>query len=469
MKKSTITVIAAVAGCVLIVGGLILSMTLKKDTGTGSLKIFDFSNPVSVNNAAGAPYDVIPNMTLSAGYTIDTGAGGYARFSVDDGKHMRLGENSSVQLVNIGERTRVKLLSGVLDTEAAIPEDTEGICESVTPNAVISATNALFSAVAERDEGMPCTDVYVYSGSVLVHRIFPDGTEVEESIAVDSGSHIRIETDDTWTVYDTDDSNEAIHPIETEDIPDCALIDMFFAAKRGNSVFLTENTIARELVDRGIDISGQCDFDGSRYSLSAYTTAETTTTSVTTAKTTVTTTETTEETTEETSEETTTTTAAPVTWAPAPVVTTVPATVYTQAPATVTVPTVITTVPATAETTAAEPTETTATKKTRTQTTTEETEEEITEVTTEETTETATETTAPPTETTTKASTRATIRSRVTENTSATGYTGSIPTFTAPTSGGTPEEPEPSGGDSSSQGGGDPSSGGDQGSGEGNG
>ena len=220
MKKSTIAVIVAVAACVLIVGGLSLSMILKKDTGTGSLKIFDFSNPVSVNNAAGAPYDVIPNMTLSAGYTIDTGAGGYARFSVDDGKHMRLGENSSVQLVNIGERTRVRLLSGVLDTEAAIPEDTEGICESVTPNAVISATNALFSAVAERDEGMPCTDVYVYSGSVLVHRIFPDGTEVDENIQVNSGSHIRIETDDTWTVYDTDDSNESVHPIETEDIPD---------------------------------------------------------------------------------------------------------------------------------------------------------------------------------------------------------------------------------------------------------
>ncbi|MBQ9208058.1 MAG: FecR domain-containing protein [Oscillospiraceae bacterium] len=467
MKKSTITVIAAVAGCVLIVGGLILSMTLKKDTGTGSLKIFDFSNPVSVNNAAGAPYDVIPNMTLSAGYTIDTGAGGYARFSVDDGKHMRLGENSSLQLVNMGERTRVRLLSGVLDTEAAIPEDTEGICESVTPNAVISATNALFSAVAERDEGMPCTDVYVYSGSVLVHRIFPDGTEVEESIAVDSGCHIRIKTDDTWTVYDTDDSNESVHPIETEDIPDCALIDMFFASKRGNSVFLTEDTIARELVARGIDISGQCDFDGSRYSLSAYTTAETTTTSVTTAKTTVTTTETTEETTEE---ETTTTTTAPVTWAPTPVVTTVPATVYTQAPATVTVPTVITTVPATAETTTAAPTETTTTKKTRTQTTTEETTEETTETTTAEI---IFETTAPPTETTTKASTRATIRSRVTESTSATGYTGgytgTVPTVTVPTSGGTPEEPAPSGGDTPSQGGDDPSSGGDQGSGEGNG
>lgn len=462
MKKSTIAVIVAVAACVLIVGGLSLSMILKKDMSTGSIKIFDFSNPVSVNNAAGAPYDVIPNMTLSAGYTIDTGAGGYARFSVDDGKHMRLGENSSVQLVNIGERTRVRLLSGVLDTEAAIPEDTEGICESVTPNAVISATNALFSAVTETDDGLPCTDVYVYSGSVLVRRIFPDGTEVEESIAVDRGSHIRIETDDTWTVYDTDDSNESVHPIETEDIPDCALIDMFFAAKRGNSVFLTEDTIARELVARGIDISGQCDFDGSRYSLSAYTTAETTTTSVTTAKTTVTTTETTEETTEE---ETTTTTTAPVTWAPAPVVTTVPATVYTQAPATVTVPTVITTVPATAETTTAEPTETTATKKTRTQTTTEETTETTTA-------EIIFETTAPFTETTTKASTRATIRSRVTESTSATGYTGgytgTVPTVTVPTSGGTPEEPAPSGGDSPSQGG-DSSSGGDQGSGEGNG
>ena len=462
MKKSTIAVIVAVAACVLIVGGLSLSMILKKDVSTGSIKIFDFSNPVNVNNAAGAPYDVIPNMTLSAGYTIDTGAGGYARFSVDDGKHMRLGENSSVQLVNMGERTRVKLLSGVLDTEAAIPEDTEGICESVTPNAVISATNALFSAVAERDEGMPCTDVYVYSGSVLVRRIFPDGTEVDENIQVNSGSHIRIETDDTWTVYDTDDSNEAVHPIETEDIPDCALIDMFFAAKRGNSVFLTEDTIARELVARGIDISGQCDFDGSRYSLSAYTTAETTTTSVTTAKTTVTTTETTEETTEE---ETTTTTTAPVTWAPAPVVTTVPTTVYTQAPATVTVPTVITTVPATAETTTAEPTETTATKKTRTQTTTEETTETTTA-------EIIFETTAPFTETTTKASTRATIRSRVTESTSATGYTGgytgTVPTVTVPTSGGTPEEPAPSGGDTPSQGG-DSSSGGDQGSGEGNG
>ena len=462
MKKSTIAVIVAVAACVLIVGGLSLSMILKKDVSTGSIKIFDFSNPVSVNNAAGAPYDVIPNMTLSAGYTIDMGAGGYARFSVDDGKHMRLGENSSVQLVNMGERTRVKLLSGVLDTEAAIPEDTEGICESVTPNAVISATNALFSAVAERDEGMPCTDVYVYSGSVLVRRIFPDGTEVDENIQVNSGSHIRIETDDTWTVYDTDDSNEAVHPIETEDIPDCALIDMFFAAKRGNSVFLTEDTIARELVARGIDISGQCDFDGSRYSLSAYTTAETTTTAVTTAKTTVTTTETTEETTEE---ETTTTTTAPVTWAPAPVVTTVPTTVYTQAPATVTVPTVITTVPATAETTTAEPTETTATKKTRTQTTTEETTETTTA-------EIIFETTAPFTETTTKASTRATIRSRVTESTSATGYTGgytgTVPTVTVPTSGGTPEEPAPSGGDTPSQGG-DSSSGGDQGSGEGNG
>jgi hypothetical protein len=403
-KKGKIIIIVIVA-LVLIAAGVVTFILLSSgEKGYRTIGVQDIVGDVTVEYN-GQVYKAYPDMHLSDGFAMTTALASFSRLNLDQEKFAKLEEKSRAKFEAMGSggrSTSIVLEYGTLTNEVTRPLNPGEEYKVTTPNAVLSIKGTFFIARARQDaNGKWYTDVYTFSGTVVSHRILPDGTPINEAVPIDAGYKTTIYMDDENTIYiqDVDDNpDDNVDPIDLDEIGDDILIDVYATLLYGQKSCYTPEQIKDVLDKRGVDLSkhnsyltgeplsdvptGQTATTTSEITTPAGTTTTPEVTTVSNDDTTVppaTTTTVTTEATTTTSEATTTTTAAATTTTAA---TTAPKTTSTTSPTTT-------------------PPETT-TKKTKATTTTPET-TTATVTTTEATTTTPEETTTP--ETTTTAST----------------------------------------------------------------
>ncbi len=303
--KTTKGKITAVFIAVLCIAAVIFGIVIgtRDKNSYRTISVSELHGDVRVENN-GKVYDAYPEMNLSDGYALFTGADSYTRMVLDSDKYIKLEELSRAVFEKLGKTgdnyTAIRLENGVITNEIAKPLPKGAEYTVNTPNAAMAVRGTFFRVKTVEDEnGDYYTDIFTYGGSVECKRILPDGTVVNETVMVEAGFKTRIKMDSSDTIYLVemfDDNGTLINTtpiIVSEDISDEDLIDMFDAAKNGHKMFLSIEEIEALIIERGIDIEKyRSKYDGSQLKLtgsytttsvsSADTTAASTTTEITT-------------------------------------------------------------------------------------------------------------------------------------------------------------------------------------------
>lgn len=300
--KGKITAVFIAVLCIAaVIAGIVIGTRDKNSYRT--ISVSELYGDVRAENN-GKVYDAYPEMNLSDGYALFTGADSYTRMVLDSDKYIKLEELSRAVFEKLGKTgdnyTAIRLENGVITNEIAKPLPKGAEYTVNTPNAAMAVRGTFFRVKTVKDEnGDYYTDIFTYGGSVECKRILPDGTVVNETVMVEAGFKTRIKMDSSDTIYLVemfDDNGTLINTtpiVVSEDISDEDLIDMFDAAKNGHEMFLSIEEIEALIIERGIDIEKyRSKYDGSQLKLtgsytttsvsSADTTAAATTTEITT-------------------------------------------------------------------------------------------------------------------------------------------------------------------------------------------
>lgn len=214
-------------------------------------------------------YSAYPGMLLQEGHVLVTAGGGSVRLVLDGDKYVKVESGSRVIFETLGllgsGKTTLRLERGALTSEIVKPlKDGEEFVVN-TPNAVLAVRGTFFRVELETARsGEIKANVLTYGGRVATKRVFPSG-EIEETEAlVEAGFKTAINMDKDTTVYVVEKTEEAVdttgdgtlnaEPIETADISDEDLIDMYHSSENGHELFVTTEELKEDIVARNIDI-----------------------------------------------------------------------------------------------------------------------------------------------------------------------------------------------------------------------
>lgn len=217
----------------------------------------------------GMEYSAYPGMMLQEGHEIVTSGDSYARLVLDSDKYVKLESGSKLVFETLGVlgsgKTRLCLERGALSTELVSPLKTDEEYVVNTPNAVLAVRGTYFRvSVQMTRSGEVQSDVMTYGGRVASKRILPSGEIVDEEVLIDAGfkTGIQRNADDTFYVVqemavipeDMGESVPCTEPIETIDISDEDLVDIFYSAQNGHALFITEEETEQLLEERLVSL-----------------------------------------------------------------------------------------------------------------------------------------------------------------------------------------------------------------------
>ena len=237
----------------------------EENKGYRTVSVIEVSGRVGVVKD-GVEYSAYPGMKLQEGYEIVTGGESYARLALDDDKYVKLESGSRLIFETLGllgsGKTRLCLERGALTTELVSPLEKDEEYVVNTPNAILAVRGTYFRIELEMlENGEVDANVLTYGGQVVSRRIMPDGEIIDEEVFVNAGYKTRINKNSKETVYviegqtveeTTVATTEKTEPIEKEDISDDDLIDIYFSAQNGHSLFVTEQEAEADIQNRGI-------------------------------------------------------------------------------------------------------------------------------------------------------------------------------------------------------------------------
>ena len=262
-KKKKIIIIAVTAVLLIAAAVVILFVILgnKGEEAYNSIGVKEIVGDVTVENN-GDIYKAYPNMHLTDGFIMTTAKASYSRLVLDEDKFAKLEEESRAKFDAMGtggKSTSIRLEYGQLTNEVSRPLRAGEEYKVTTPNAVLTVRGTLYIARARQDKnGKWYTDVYTFGGSVVSHRVLPDGTPINEQVPIDAGYKATIYMDDETTIYiqEVDDEpNDNVDPINIDEVDDEILVDVYAAAKAGHKICYTEEQMEKEFDKRGVDLS----------------------------------------------------------------------------------------------------------------------------------------------------------------------------------------------------------------------
>ena len=293
-KRNKIVIIAFLITAIL--ATTITSVLAFGETKEGyrTITVIEIQGTVGVvrNNMEYAAYT---GMHLEEGYTIVTGGNSYIRLLLDDDKYVKLeaGTKAIFSAVS-GGKTAIDIERGALVAEVTKPLQVDEDFVINTPNAVLAVRGTLFRVdLSRNDKGELNTDVMTYGGAVSSKRVQPNGDVDNVEVTVKEGFKATVNMDDKETVYLVDEVKvdlsalvgspsgdnkpddtttltnangetvtqpaltleSVLMPIVVEDIPNDDLVDIYFAAENGHSMFIETKEIKTKIEERNIDIS----------------------------------------------------------------------------------------------------------------------------------------------------------------------------------------------------------------------
>lgn len=234
--------------------------------GYRTISVIEVSGTVSVVKD-GIEYSAYVGMHLQEGHELVTTGNSYVRLVLDGDKYVKLEPGSRLVFEKLGflgsGKTSIKLERGALTSEIVNPlrEDEEFVVN--TPNAVLAVRGTFFRVdLSSTYKGEMVAEVITYGGAVASKRIQPEGDVIEEEVLVEAGFKTSINMDSDKTVYvvegvkieDVKEDTVVSEPFNIKDISDDDIVDIYFAAKNGHELFVTEEEALTDIKEREIVI-----------------------------------------------------------------------------------------------------------------------------------------------------------------------------------------------------------------------
>ncbi len=230
------------------------ALRVNGDNGYRTVSVIEVHGTVSVVKD-GIEYKAYPGMKLSKGHEIVTAGNAYVRMLLDDDKYIKLEAGSKLVFEELSKfgtsKTHLRLERGAITSEIVKPlgNDDEFIVN--TPNSILAVRGTFFRIdMGVNEEGDIVSDIMTYGGLVVSKRVEPNGTIIDEEIGIAAGQKASIQMDKKDTKYVVDE-------ISIEEISDEDLIDIYFAAENGHSMFAALEEIKTDLKERNININEQ--------------------------------------------------------------------------------------------------------------------------------------------------------------------------------------------------------------------
>ncbi len=260
-KKGRIILISA--ALIIIIAVILLIVLLSNNTkGYRSISVSELLGQVMAENN-GSEYAAYQDMKLYDGYALTTSDDSYSRLVLDYDKYIKLEENSRAIFESLGASdsgmTTIALERGSMTNELTKPlaHDEEYVVN--TPNAVLAVRGTFFRADVKQDaNGDAYTDVYVYGGTVVCHRIMPDGSHVEEEVEIPAGYKACIKMDEIITIYVEeliDEDTDNVDPIDRSEISDDDIVNMYVSSYSGHDMYISTEELWDEITERKININ----------------------------------------------------------------------------------------------------------------------------------------------------------------------------------------------------------------------
>lgn len=290
--KIAISVIVAV---IMLVTAVSTALAFNKKTESyRTITVIEISGTVGVvhNDIEYAAYT---GMHLEEGYTVVTNGNSYIRLLLDDDKYVKLEAGAKAVFSEVsGGKTAINIERGALVAEVTKPLQVDEDFIVNTPNAVLAVRGTLFRVdLSRNDKGELNTDVMTYGGAVSSKRVQPSGEIEDIEVTIKEGFKATVNMDDKETVYLVDEVKidlsalvgspsgdnkpddtttvtnvngetvtqpaltleSVLMPIVVEDIPDDDLVDIYFAAENGHSMFIETKEIEEKITERSIDVT----------------------------------------------------------------------------------------------------------------------------------------------------------------------------------------------------------------------
>ncbi len=270
-KKGKLIAVSAVALVIILIVVIVLLFTSGAN-GYRSISISElFGNVIADNN--GSEYPAYEDMMLYDGYALTTSSDSYSRLVLDGDKYIKLEEDSRAVFEKLGKAssglTTIKLERGAITNELTRPLSADEDYVVNTPNAVLGVRGTFFRVEVKYDiNGDAYSDVYVFGGEVVCRRIMPDGSMVEEEVRIPAGYKACVKMDDVITVYIEElieEQKDHIDPINSDNVSDDDLVDMYVASYNGHDMFLSTKELWDEINRRDIDVgSRKSHYDGGK-------------------------------------------------------------------------------------------------------------------------------------------------------------------------------------------------------------
>ena len=265
-KKNKLKFIIPFIIVLLIVSAFVIVKIRSGGKGYRTISVIEVSGTVSVVKD-GIEYSAYVGMHLQEGHELVTTGNSYVRLVLDGDKYVKLEPGSRLVFEKLGflgsGKTSIKLERGALTSEIVNPlrEDEEFVVN--TPNAVLAVRGTFFRVdLSSTDKGEIVADVITYGGAVASKRIQPAGDVIEEEVLVEAGFKTSINMDSDKTVYvvegvkieDVKEDTVVSEPFNIKDISDDDIVDIYFAAKNGHELFVTEEEALTDIKEREIVI-----------------------------------------------------------------------------------------------------------------------------------------------------------------------------------------------------------------------